>query len=495
MKNIKPFILILPFVFCLQSTQAQITGVIPGFKSTALLENIEGVKIPVKADQEGRFKVNTAQLKKGFYTITDIGTVYLEPSYSVAISKVNKGYVFTGVGAVENNLIQEFNQPIPNLQTNSGYGVSMAMLLTEPDQFIPLLDAYEKEANLKLEKSKRIFFKTIKSQDIAYAKRYFLFNYIRFYGLDSTKKDSLNKYLRTPLAQRTKDHAQKQYKAYLAQFTKKFTAEERKKVSEMAFTDWDPNNELLFKNSGEYRTAISNRLNFLTYAKEREKLRDSLKSEERVKLLIIEKELTNPYINEYFTAESVILLIKKSTETSAINDVYAAFMKRPGNPMYKEKVSLAYQYLKGTEKNALAPDFSYPNSKGTLVTLKSMRGKYVYIDLWATWCVPCIAELPDLKKLGVLYGDKKISFVSISVNEASTKQVWLDFLEKNNLPGIQLMADQDFSSDFVKKFGVNSIPRFILIGPDGRVIDNDAKRPSNPALVTQLNGLFEGDNM
>lgn len=492
MKNIKLFILTLPFVFCIQSTKAQITGVIPGFKSTASLENMEGVKIPIKSDKQGRFNVNITQLKKGFYTITDIGAIYLEPYYSFAISKVKDGYKFTGKGEVENNLIQEFGQPVPNLQTNSGYGLSMRMFLTEPAEFVPILDAYEKRELRKLERSKSSFFKTIKTQDFAFAKRSMLANYLRFYGLDSSKGDSLKKYLDIPLAQRKKDHAARQYKAYLAQFSKKLTDEERKKLNEIAFINWDPNQEVLFKNSEEYRNVISNRLNFLTYAKERAKLRDSLKSDERVKLLVIGKEITNPYINDYFTAENVALLIKKSTDVSAINEVYIAFMKRPGNPKYKEQVSLAYQSLKETEKNAVAPDFSYPNSKGELVTLKSMRGRYVYIDLWATWCAPCIAELPDLKKVGTLFNDKKINFVSISVDKAKNKKEWLDFLKSNDLQGTQLMADHDFDSDFVKKFGVMSIPRFILIDPEGKVIDKDAKRPSNPALIAQLNGLLDG---
>lgn len=492
MKCIRTIIQTLCFIFCLQSVQAQISGVIPGLKSAAFIENKEGVKVPLKEDMEGRFHVNIKQLKKGFYTITTIGDVYLEPYYSLQVSKVKDDYLFRGKGEVENNLIQEMNRPFQKLESNNGYGLLFSILLTEPDKLVPILDDYEKQADRMLGKSKNVFFKTIKTQDMAFLKRGILNNYMRFYGLDSTKMDSLKKYLSIPLANRTKDHQQKLYQAYLTQFSKKFTEEERTKLNELTYLNWDPNDELLFKNSADYRIAISNRLNFLTYAKDQSKLRDSLKSDEKVKLLMIKKQITNPYINDYFTAETMVMLIKKAAGVSEIEEVYKEFMERPRSAKSKADVLLVYHHLKETEKNAIAPDFSYLNGNGNSITLKGMKGKYVYIDLWATWCAPCIAELPDLKKVQQLFSGKNINFVSISVDEIKNKQAWLNFLKGNDLSGIQLIADRAFDSDFVKKFGVTSIPRFILIGPDGKVIDNNAKRPSNPALTTQLKALLEG---
>ena len=63
-----------------------------------------------------------------------------------------------------------------------------------------------------------------------------------------------------------------------------------------------------------------------------------------------------------------------------------------------------------------APDFSFPDMDGNMVSLEDLRGKYVYIDIWATYCSPCRAEIPYLQKLEEKLKDKNIYFVSISVD-------------------------------------------------------------------------------
>lgn len=107
-----------------------------------------------------------------------------------------------------------------------------------------------------------------------------------------------------------------------------------------------------------------------------------------------------------------------------------------------------------------------------------MKGKYVYIDVWATWCVPCLKQIPYLKALEAEFHDKNIAFVSISVDKERAKSTWKKMLESKELTGIQLFADNSFESEFMNAFAVNSIPRFILIDPEGKIIDPRAPRPS-----------------
>jgi thiol-disulfide isomerase/thioredoxin len=138
-----------------------------------------------------------------------------------------------------------------------------------------------------------------------------------------------------------------------------------------------------------------------------------------------------------------------------------------------------------------APEFKYENHKGGKTALSDFKGKYVYIDNWATWCGPCRAEIPFLQKIEDKYHGKAIEFVSISIDEQKNHDKWKKFVTEKNLGGVQLMADKDWNSDFIKAFGILSIPRFILIGPDGKVVDADAKRPSDPALTEQLDSLLK----
>ncbi|MBO9583185.1 MAG: TlpA family protein disulfide reductase [Flavobacterium sp.] len=137
-----------------------------------------------------------------------------------------------------------------------------------------------------------------------------------------------------------------------------------------------------------------------------------------------------------------------------------------------------------------SPGFDYENFKGGKTKLTDLKGKYIYIDLWATWCAPCRAEIPYLQKLEEKYHAKNIEFVSISIDKAKDNPKWKKFVTDKQLGGTQLFADKDWESEFVVNYGVTGIPRFILIDPNGNVVSSDASRPSDPKLEEQLNALL-----
>jgi thiol-disulfide isomerase/thioredoxin len=188
---------------------------------------------------------------------------------------------------------------------------------------------------------------------------------------------------------------------------------------------------------------------------------------------------------------------KKKSEIAAIESAGLSenFVSQYKNSLMANNKGLEQYYYKMSENrkfnNTQSPNFDYENHAGGKMTLESMRGKYVYIDVWATWCGPCRAEIPHLKNLEESFHGRKIEFVSISVDTKKDYEKWRAFVTEKQLGGIQLLADKDWSSDFIKHYGINSIPRFILIDPTGKVVDADAKRPSNPALAEQLNGLLK----
>ena len=152
---------------------------------------------------------------------------------------------------------------------------------------------------------------------------------------------------------------------------------------------------------------------------------------------------------------------------------------------HSAKLALKKEFPAGTP----SPKFSYESIDGKTVALDDLKGKYVYIDIWATWCGPCKREIPHLKEVEKEFHGKNIEFVSISVDRADDKQKWMDMVKEKEMVGIQLFADKDWSSDFVQAYKVMGIPRFILLDPNGNVVDPDAPTPSSPKLKTLLNGL------
>lgn len=133
-------------------------------------------------------------------------------------------------------------------------------------------------------------------------------------------------------------------------------------------------------------------------------------------------------------------------------------------------------------KGRPSPDFDFEDIDGKHYSLKDFRGRYIYIDCWATWCVPCKGELPHLQKLEETFKGMNIAFVSISCDKDRAK--WAAMVKEQNLGGYQLCGGED--NEFLRKYRVQSIPRFIFLGPDGRIIDPDMTRPSDPKTMEAI---------
>ncbi len=135
-----------------------------------------------------------------------------------------------------------------------------------------------------------------------------------------------------------------------------------------------------------------------------------------------------------------------------------------------------------------SPKFvDYINYAGGTTSLDDLKGKYLYINLWATWSKTCIAEITYLKKLKKEYHGKNINFVSISVDTKEDADKWKAFVKDNHLTGTQLWSQGDKA--FGKAYYTSKIPKFILIDPDGNTVEAAAPRPSDPKLKEILKNL------
>lgn len=127
-----------------------------------------------------------------------------------------------------------------------------------------------------------------------------------------------------------------------------------------------------------------------------------------------------------------------------------------------------------------APDFTFKNEKGKLFHLSDLRGKLLFVDIWGTWCVPCIEEIPYLNKLQEKYKkNKNVHIMSIACDKESARPKWLAFLKKHkemNWAQYQVTTEGNKILDDV--YFVYGIPRFMIINKDGIIIDSEAQRPS-----------------
>ncbi|MBT3612320.1 MAG: redoxin family protein [Flavobacteriales bacterium] len=130
------------------------------------------------------------------------------------------------------------------------------------------------------------------------------------------------------------------------------------------------------------------------------------------------------------------------------------------------------------QEGEAAIDFTYPDKDGNEFSLTSFKENLVYVDVWATWCGPCKAEIPSLQKLEADYHEKNITFISVSVD--TNKEAWENMVADKELGGIQLWADG--WGKITKDYAIFGIPRFLLFDTEGNVISTNAPRPSSSEI-------------
>lgn len=166
------------------------------------------------------------------------------------------------------------------------------------------------------------------------------------------------------------------------------------------------------------------------------------------------------------------------------------------NEQFSQYFESAYVQNQVMGRGKPSPKFeNYVDIKGGTKSLEDYKGKYVYIDVWATWCGPCIQEIPYLQSLEKEYRNKNIEFISISTDEnrrsggswEAAEKKWREFVKEKDMSGVHLWAGKDIN--FQREYQISGIPRFILIDPQGNIVNANAPRPSDPSLKMLFNSL------
>lgn len=131
-------------------------------------------------------------------------------------------------------------------------------------------------------------------------------------------------------------------------------------------------------------------------------------------------------------------------------------------------------------------ELSFTALDGTPVDLAKLRGKVVLIDCWATWCVPCIKELPHIKDALAKWGDKGFTVVGISFDKVADREKLVKFIAKENLTWPQWFNEKGGPNPFGKKYNIRSIPATFLLGKDGRLVTTETHGAKLEAELEKL---------
>lgn len=148
--------------------------------------------------------------------------------------------------------------------------------------------------------------------------------------------------------------------------------------------------------------------------------------------------------------------------------------------------------LKNTRAGKMAPEQTFSDINGESYKLSDLRGKVLYIDVWATWCVPCKNEIPYFAKVAAHYKDNPyIQLVSISTDREKDHDKWRKMIadEKPSWPQY-VMKDAEHEK-FSNDFNIQFIPRFIIINADGTIQNANAPRPSDKNIIQTLDEIIK----
>lgn len=161
-------------------------------------------------------------------------------------------------------------------------------------------------------------------------------------------------------------------------------------------------------------------------------------------------------------------LVKRFPKHTGIQQVVKQFRESTSNTQQQQQPSASTVAV-----GSMAPDFTLPDVNGNNFSLSSLKGKYVLVDFWASWCGPCRQENPNVLAAYNKYKNKNFTILGVSLDK--TKDAWMQAIQQDGLSWQHISDLKFWSSAVVELYGINGIPYNVLLDPTGKIIADNLR--------------------
>lgn len=192
----------------------------------------------------------------------------------------------------------------------------------------------------------------------------------------------------------------------------------------------------------------------------------------------VDESLNKKQLQDWQRATTMAYKLKSFDSNEELATYFKQNLSTISTKRYKTQLQNVYKEYSSFGKGSIAKNFTAITTKGFSESLEKYKGKLIYIDIWATWCVPCLKEMPSFNKLVNKYAtNKNVVFISLSVD--NNLQEWKKNLLSRENKGIQL--NTSFAN--LGAYKVNGIPRIIIINKDFKIVAFKGPKPSSKETI------------
>lgn len=189
---------------------------------------------------------------------------------------------------------------------------------------------------------------------------------------------------------------------------------------------------------------------------------------------VLVADMVKSHPDSYASVDLMDLFTQSSINPKLVEPMYHTLSKRMQNSekvrAWKPRLDQAKLAVSGTQS---APEFTLNDTEGKPVSLASYKGGYVLVDFWASWCVPCRAENPNVLAAYEKYKGKDFQVLGVSLDEK--KEAWLKAIAEDKLPWKQVCDFKASKSEVTKMYNISSIPANVLVDPNGKIVGKDLR--------------------